>query len=86
MDVIQKDTRHDVVNTVHLGQNENRMFPDWTMRYLSRNDLRRVDLEQVLEHTLFQMDPKIYGQENITALIRALVANISARQNKLKLT
>ncbi|WP_158261011.1 MULTISPECIES: BLUF domain-containing protein [Pirellulaceae] len=84
MEVIEKDSRHDVVNTVELGEYDERIFPDWNMRYLNRSDLRRVDLENVLEHSLFHMDPKLYGQENIVALIKALVANISARQNHLK--
>lgn len=84
MDVIERDIRHDVVNRVELGEYDERIFPDWSMRYLNRSDLRRVDLENVLEHSLFHMDPKLYGQENIVALIKALVANISARQNHLK--
>ncbi len=84
MEIIEKDSRHDVVNQVELGDYDERIFPDWNMRYLNRSDLRRVDLENVLEHSLFHMDPKLYGQENIVALIKALVANISARQNHLK--
>jgi len=84
MEVIEKDSRHDVVNKVQLGEQDERVFPDWSMRYLNRSDLRRVDLENVLEHSLFHMDPKLYGHENIVALIKALVANISARQNHLK--
>jgi len=83
MEVIGKDSRHDLVNTVELGEYEERVFPQWSMRYLNRSDLRRVDLENVLEHSLFHMDPKLYGQENIVALIKALVANIAARQNHL---
>ncbi|PQO41762.1 hypothetical protein C5Y97_03315 [Blastopirellula marina] len=84
MDVIEKDTRHDVINKVMLGEHEQRIFPDWSMRHLNRSDLRRVDLENVLEHSLFHMDPKLYGHDNIVALIRALVANIAARQAQLK--
>ncbi len=84
MDVIENDKRHDVINKVMLGEYEQRIFPDWSMRHLNRSDLRRVDLENVLEHSLFHMDPKLYGQENIVALIRALVANIAARQAQLK--
>ena len=83
MDEIEKDPRHDVINKVELGEQEERVFPDWNMRYLNRSDLRRVDLEHVLEHSLFHMDPKLYGQENIVALVRALVANIAARQAAL---
>ena len=84
MNVITKDIRHDVINSVQLGEYEERIFPEWSMRYLNRSDLRRVDLEHVLEHSLFHMDPKLYGQENIVALIKALVANIAARQANLK--
>lgn len=80
---IEKDPRHDVINKVALGEQDVRVFPDWNMHYLNRNDLRRVDLEHVLEHSLFHMDPKMYGQENIVALITALVANIAARQATL---
>lgn len=84
MEVIEKDTRHDVINKVVLGEHEQRVFPDWSMRHLNRSDLRRVDLENVLEHSLFHMDPKLYGHDNIVALIKALVANIAARQAQLK--
>ncbi|MBA2117644.1 BLUF domain-containing protein [Bremerella alba] len=84
MEVIGQDSRHDIVNKVDLGEHDERVFPEWSMRYLNRSDLRRVDLENVLEHSIFHMDPKLYGQENIVALIKALVANISARQSQLK--
>lgn len=85
MKSVSADDRHDVINTVELGEIEERLFPDWSMRYLNRSDLRRVDLEHVLEHTLFHMDPKIYGEANIAALIKALVANIAAKHVHLKL-
>ncbi|WP_158545431.1 BLUF domain-containing protein [Bremerella cremea] len=84
MGTIEQDPRHDVINKVMLGEHERRVFPDWSMRHLNRSDLRRVDLENVLEHSLFHMDPKLYGHENIVALIKALVANIAARQAQLK--
>ncbi|MHC2070114.1 BLUF domain-containing protein [Bremerella sp. T1] len=84
MEVIEKDARHDVINKVTLGEYDDRIFPDWSMRYLNRSDLRRVDLEHVLEHSLFHMDPKLYGQDNIVALIKAIVQNIAARQSHLK--
>lgn len=84
MQSILQDDRHDVINSVDLGEIDERVFPDWSMRYLNRSDLRRVDLEHVLEHTLFHMDPKVYGEANIAALIKALVANIAARHSHLK--
>ncbi|MEW4452765.1 BLUF domain-containing protein [Bremerella sp. JC817] len=84
MDSIEKDPHHDVINKVMLGESDQRVFPDWSMQYLNRSDLRRVDLEHVLEHSLFHMDSKLYGRENIVALIRALAANIAARQAHLK--
>lgn len=86
LESINRDSRHDVINQVILGELKERLFPDWSMRYLNRSDLRHVDLEHVLEHALFHMDPKVYGQENIVALVKSLVANIAARHARVKVS
>ncbi len=56
MESIRGDVRHRILHEVVEDGIEERRFPTWHMRYLSRMELEAVKLEQVLTDYLLYMD------------------------------
>ena len=56
MEAISKDRRHKVLHHVVEDEIDERRFPTWHMRYLSKKELVQVNLEHVLTDYLMYLD------------------------------
>ena len=49
MSDIRQDPRHEIERTLSLASVDSRRFPEWSMRYLSDDALRRIELEDLID-------------------------------------
>jgi hypothetical protein len=83
MQTIEGDKRHAVINRVMLGVLPNRLFRDWSMRYLSHRELRTVRLEDVLASVLLTMFEPTFGSEKVRETVLRLAERIVAARERL---
>jgi hypothetical protein len=81
---IVADERHTVVNRVDLGERPTRLFPDWSMRYVSRSEMRAIRMEDVLENVLLTMLERTFGADKVRDTILRLAERIGAGRGRLK--
>ncbi len=48
MEKIRKDPRHEILNEFHLGKQKDRLFPSWSMRYISKYEQNDIGLENII--------------------------------------
>lgn len=77
---IAADARHSVVNCCELGDVGPRHFPSWSMRSLSRGDLRAIRLEDVLESVLLTMRAPAFSPEETRPTVLRIVCQLAARE------
>lgn len=81
MDLIANDARHRVVNLIHLGEIEGgRLFPSWSMRYLSTQYFHMIQMEDVLEGVLLTMREKVFDRDTVIQTVMRLARAIAARR------
>lgn len=79
---IERDERHSVVNIVYLENLDERVFPNWRMRYLHRSEFSTIELEDILEQVLFHMKEAVYEKQRIQAMVLRLVGKIAGHWNR----
>jgi hypothetical protein len=77
MDAITADPRHEVLNTVHLGESPDRRFRDWSMRYVTPSEIAMVRLEDVLESVLKTMLGHDFERATVLETVMRLVTKIA---------
>lgn len=83
MDTIRDDERHQVVKEMQLGAFPGRLFPDWSMRYLTAYDVGEIEMEDILESTFRHMVGGPYEEEKIRAMILRMLGTIVAQRKRL---
>ncbi len=63
LDTIRKDERHTFINEIALDNREDRMFSSWSMRYISQEELSRVNLEYYIEHSMLYLRDMIANKQ-----------------------
>ena len=81
MDEISGDQRHRLLNVVHLGETEGRMFPSWNMRYLNTPYFRSIEMEDVLEGVLLTMQEKVFDREKVIDTVMRITRQIASRKS-----
>jgi hypothetical protein len=81
MDVIVADPRHRVINLIRLGEIKQRLFPTWSMRYLSDRYFHMIQMEDVLEGVLLTMREKVFDRETVVDTVMRLARYIASRKS-----
>jgi hypothetical protein len=84
MNTIAADNRHRLVRQIHLGDVEDRVFADWSMRYLSASDFAEIGLADVLEGVMLTMVSEAFDREAAHRTVLRLVEKIAAQRNRLQ--
>lgn len=77
MEQIQQDKRHQVINQIETAFKE-RLFPNWHMRYLGRNELIEIKLEHILQNVLLEMRGHIFDNKDVAENAQRLIKKIAA--------
>lgn len=84
MDQIDKDTRHEVINLIHIGNIHERRFRGWDMRYLDDAELKYMHLEDTFKWIISSMKTEILAHDELKRDIKKMILQIEAmRINKL---
>jgi hypothetical protein len=84
MRVITADERHEVLRQIPLGERSDRVFDDWSMRYLSPNEITEIGLADVLEGVMLTMVSKAVDQSAALRMVLRLVEKIAAQRKRLR--
>ena len=79
MDSISRDERHKVFNRVDLGEQPTRMFPTWSMLYVTTDEFRTIEMEDVLELTLRSMREQVFEPELIKQMTSCIGQKLAAK-------
>lgn len=73
---IRDDYRHHMVSEITLGDLSERHFLGWDMRYLDRQELKDVHLEEVLDWIIEELQQERVQENGALEPIRKMVATI----------
>lgn len=79
MEIISKDERHKLFNLVQLGDFPTHLFPRWSMRYVTTDEFRMIEMEDVLEMTLRSMREKVFEPEVIKETTSRIGEKLAAK-------
>ncbi len=83
MSRIAQDERHCIITQLQDCQVDQRRFPNWSMRHITRTELIEINLERMLVETLLFAD-QIGDHDNVANnYIWRLVDSIAKSQNRL---
>jgi len=84
LNTIAADTRHRLLRQIYLGDLDDRVFADWSMRYLSASDFTEIGLADVLEGVMLTMVTEAFDREAAQRMVLRLVEKIAGQRNRLK--
>jgi hypothetical protein len=84
MNTISADERHQVVRQIQLGELDDRVFADWSMRFLSASDFAEIGLADVLEGVMLTMVSEAFDREAAQRTVLRLVEKIAGQRNRLR--
>lgn len=77
MERINSDPRHEVINQFPREDIENRKFPSWNMKYVSKNMVSEIKLEFVLMDYILMISNELYEPRGDKEKIWSMVDKIS---------
>lgn len=82
MDQIEKDSRHEVLNLIHIGNIKERKFRGWDMRYLEDAELKNMQLEDMFKWIITSMKTEIMAYESLKENIQKMIQQIVLLRRK----
>lgn len=81
---IGRDKRHQILfQLTRPLEDDKRLFPNWSMRFLTEQEISQINLEHLLAETLMR-SKKSSGSNIFSQKVWSLVASIAKLQEKLK--
>ncbi len=77
---LHADARHEIVAITELPDADARSFPDWSMRYLADDALRRIQVEDLLDTVLTDMTRTTLGEQARCSAALRLVDRLAERE------
>ncbi|ANQ49230.1 BLUF domain-containing protein [Flammeovirga sp. MY04] len=75
---IKKDKRHHIKHDIVLPIREDRLFGDWSMRYIDYNSLIEIGYHELLETIFFSIDNQIFSDEEVIQKINQMLHQIAS--------
>lgn len=82
MDEIEKDSRHEVLNLIHIGNIKERRFRGWDMRYLEETELKNMQLEDTFKWIMSSMKTEIVAYDILKKDIQKMMQQIDSLRRK----
>ncbi|MEK6479455.1 BLUF domain-containing protein [Catalinimonas sp. 4WD22] len=82
MNEIELDSRHQVINEIHFGHITERKFLGWSMRYLDDEQLRNVNLEDMLKWIFSSMKTESSSVDLLKNKVQSMIDQIKVLRGK----
>ena len=76
-EIIKKDQRHEITSFFEFEKIDERLFPDWAMRYYSYNQWIEIRCEDIVNEILSTMSVNVYGKDLIGKMLLSNMKTIA---------
>ncbi|KXX71874.1 BLUF domain-containing protein [Flammeovirga sp. SJP92] len=81
---LHNDKRHNIIKSIHFPPKKERVFKDWSMRYIEYDELIEIGFHELLETVFFTVGNKIFDEEQVIQKLNNMLEKIAVTQKNMK--
>ncbi|MBD0403415.1 BLUF domain-containing protein [Flammeovirga sp. EKP202] len=81
---LHNDKRHTILKSIHFPPKTERVFKDWSMRYIEYGELIEIGFHELLETVFFTVDNKIFEEDRVIEKLNQMLEKIATTQKNIK--